>query len=93
MTSALGKKFPIDEKLYKAMLEFKIYYSTDNQCRDDQFKCERDNICILKQWVCDRENDCSDGSDERDEICRKFSFENLKKNVSTFLVNFKLVDI
>lgn len=43
---------------------------TDSPCAEDKFKC-KNGRCIPKHWQCDQERDCSDGSDEDPELCRK----------------------
>jgi Low-density lipoprotein receptor domain class A len=43
----------------------------ENECKPDQFRCTNGR-CIPKRWSCDQEPDCSDGSDEDPNHCRKF---------------------
>ncbi|XP_023711977.1 atrial natriuretic peptide-converting enzyme isoform X2 [Cryptotermes secundus] len=34
------------------------------QCRNGEFRCDKDHECISLNWQCDGRQDCSDGSDE-----------------------------
>lgn len=40
----------------------------DHRCQDNQFQC-KNKMCIPVSSHCDGVEDCSDGSDEDDEIC------------------------
>lgn len=45
------------------------------QCSDRHFQCKNDE-CIHISFVCDSEPDCSDGSDENPEMCKKTGMNN-----------------
>jgi Low-density lipoprotein receptor domain class A len=65
------------------------FFFPENSCPDDKFRCTNGR-CIPKHWQCDQEKDCTDGSDEDPEKCRKFSSESLLVCVR---VNFKVMPL
>lgn len=42
-------------------------------CAKNEFKCVNGK-CIPNHWQCDYANDCIDGSDEDEQLCRKYPF-------------------
>ena len=41
-------------------------------CAEDKAMCADGNGCVLLRFLCDEYPDCSDGSDEDPEMCRKY---------------------
>ena len=44
-----------------------------HECPDNQFKCHSNGKCVLGTYKCDGfRKHCTDGSDEAEEVCRKY---------------------
>ena len=51
-------------------LNFSINFSVQMNCNENTFNCSIGNLqCLPRLWVCDGDMDCSDGSDEAQELC------------------------
>ena len=46
------------------------------ECKAGEMKCFADKLCLPNDYICDGIKDCSDGSDERSEICGELFFLN-----------------
>ena len=42
-----------------------------HECPEHMFRCIKNGYCINESWKCDGKADCTDGSDEAEEICRE----------------------
>lgn len=40
------------------------------KCRPDEFQCKDDSGCVPRSGLCDHFPDCSDSSDESDDVCK-----------------------
>jgi len=47
-------------------------------CKVFNFKCIKDDRCIHDNWICDGMNDCSDGADEKPELCKECKDDEFK---------------
>lgn len=55
-----------------SLIHWKFISADLKLCRgDDFFKCREDGKCISRSLTCDLNADCSDGSDEGEELCSK----------------------
>lgn len=59
-------KEPLDSSTPTELMRCRHYNSTG--CRTDQFRC-KNGKCISKSKVCDANPDCSDESDEHENMC------------------------
>ena len=60
----------------KLLFTFTIFHniSGDHTCDTTSFNCTSGTPkCIPSLWACDGEPECSDGSDERQDICGELS--------------------
>ena len=47
------------------------YISDSEHCNISYFTCRVEiSQCIPLQWLCDNESDCTDGSDESEDLCK-----------------------
>ena len=42
-----------------------------HRCPEHMFRCTKNGYCINSAWKCDGDTDCTDGTDESEEICRE----------------------
>lgn len=60
----------LELNLLKYLIYF-IFISGNVTCSKNEFKCNSGR-CIPSEWQCDNEKDCNDGSDEDEQLCRKY---------------------
>ena len=43
-----------------------------HDCPEHMFRCTKNGFCINASWKCDGDADCTDGTDESEDICREY---------------------
>ena len=58
------------EKNFKNLIWVRNHFSVEVNCNENYFNCSIGKLqCIPRLWVCDGDGDCTDGSDEKEELC------------------------